>query len=145
MYTDTITLFNFQKSTSRWYATVLEGVDLNAAKAAILTDRGAQSTDETSLHVKYTEVDGMVKVGSKQYLPPKEWARKNDPANTITFARGNNAAFFIEGKWDGEGPVDDNEYTDGFWNYMNSYYDAVYSINSVAKYSVIPHFEIAAK
>lgn len=145
MYTDTITLFNFHKSTNCWYATVLEGVDLNTDKATIVTDRGAQSTDETALHVKYSEIDGVVMVGDKPCLNPKEWAQKDDPKNTITFARGNKAAFFIEGKWDGANPVNDNDYTDGFWNYMNSHYDAVYSINSVARYSVIPHFEIAAK
>lgn len=75
------------------------------------------------------------------WIPPKEWANQvNDLLDdTITFASGD---FFWDGEW-AQGPVNDEDYRDGFYTYMNSQYDFVYRITSVGgPYTVIPHFEI---
>ena len=44
-----------------------------------------------------------------------------------------------------EGPIPDDEYRSGFFNYMNKEHDDVFAISSVSKFNLIPHFEIAAK
>ena len=44
-----------------------------------------------------------------------------------------------------DGPICDNDYKSGFFNYMNKTYDNVFAITTVSKFNLIPHFEIAAK
>lgn len=49
------------------------------------------------------------------------------------------------GEWDG-GTVNDEDYRDGFYHYMNAAKDFVFKITSVGgPYTVIPHFEILGK
>lgn len=149
MYSDVITLFNRYDmgGDDVWHPTVLRGVDLNIDKAAIVAKYGENATDNARLHVRYTSDDGVVKIGGKTYLPPKEFKAQNSAvaAKCITFATGQNFDFFIVGEWKGGEPVDDVEYIDGFYNFCNNIYDYCFAITSVAQYSVIPHFEIMAK
>lgn len=155
MYSDVITLFNRRKTEGGdvWYPTILRNVYLNADRGAIIAKYGEQSTDNASLHVKYSTPEGKPVVTGhdgegntleKVYYPPKEWARLESFSDTITFGDGNEFDFFAVGEWADE-PIQDNDYVDGLYNYMNSRYDHVYAITSVAKYSVIPHFEILAR
>ena len=149
MYADTITLFNRRSGTDGdvWFPTILRGVDLNNDKAAIVAKYGEQSADNARLHIKFTESNGSTFVGEKRYYPPKEWANleADEQKDSITFAGGSAFDFFILGVWDDSQPIDDDGWLDGFYNYMNARFDYVFSITSVAKYSVIPHFEIMAK
>lgn len=149
MYADTITLFNrYDTGTDDlWLPTVLHGVDVNADKAAIIAKYGENSSDTARLHIKYIADSGIVKIGDKAYLPPKEWkAQSEEQATaTITFASGQNFDFFILGEWHQTEPINDADYTDGFYNFANTVFDNCFAITSVAKYSVIPHFEIMAK
>lgn len=151
MYSDTVTLFNRYEEGENvmWYPTILRNVDLNVDRAAMVAKYGEQTTDNAALHVKYTPKNGEVLIGGKRYLPPKLWANQkaSELPGTITFTGGTNFDFFIAGEWDDTEKVKDyeNEWIDGFYNYMNKRYDYVFSINSVAQYSVIPHFEITAK
>ena len=148
MYTDVITLFNRHKTADGdvWYPTVLKGVDLNIDKAAIIAKYGDQSADNARLHVKYSLENGAVIISGKKYYSPKEWDRQADEdlPGSLTFTGGNDFDFFIEGEWY-EDAINDNDYLDGFYNYMNTRFDFVFAVTSVAKYSVIPHFEIMAK
>ena len=143
MYADTITLFN-KKPGSRgqadvWYPTIVENVDLNIDRAAILAKYGPESQDSAVLHIRYKTDSRGVVVADKPWLPPKEWDGTED---AVTFAQGD---FFFKGKWEG-GIVTDEDYPDaGFYGYMNKNNDYVFLISSVAKYSVIPHFEIMGK
>ena len=156
MYADVITLFNRRKEESGevWYPTIIRNVDLNADKGAIIAKYGEKSTDTASLHVRFTPSgegdfilchDGEGNELRKRYYPPKEWGRLDNFTDTITFQDGNDFDFFAVGAWADE-PIRDLDYVDGgLYNYMNKWYDHVYAITSVAKYSVIPHFEILAK
>ena len=143
MYKDTITIFN-KKPGSRttpdtWYPTVIEGVDLNADRAAIMAKYGPESQDSAILHIRYTSDSRGILVAEKPWMPPKEWDGTED---ALTFAPGD---FFYKGMWDG-GIVTDEDYpADGFYGYMNETHDYVFTVSSVAKYSVIPHFEIMGK
>ena len=143
MYNDVITLFN-KKPGGRgqpdiWYPTVIEDVDLNIDRAAIMAKYGAESQDSASLHIRYSKNDKGITVAGKPWMPPKEWDGTED---AITFATGD---FFYKGKWEGGIESDEDYSADGFYGYMNKTKDYVFTISSVAKYSVIPHFEIMGK
>lgn len=116
---------------------------------------GPDSTDNAQLHIPFVDKDGkrvVVDASGKElpWLPPKEWRQQvNDLLDdSITF--NPTTDFFMAGAWDGEGPVDDSDYTDrryeGFYAFMNAEKDFVYLISSVGgPYKVIPHFEILGK
>lgn len=148
MYSETVTIFNRYESRlgDMWYPTVLNGVNLVSDKSAIVQRYGEQSKDNVVLNVKYTTLNDCIFVDGKQYMTPKEWDRQvNDMLpETITFTPGEKFDFFIVGKYSEE-IVNDDDYRDGFYNYMNNQFDDVYAITSVSKLSVIPHFEIVGK
>lgn len=151
MYKDTITLFN-RKPGERgqgdtWFPTVIQNVNLNIDRAAILAKYGAEIQDNAVLHIRYRNENGEITIAcdsktEKQWMPPKEWDKTED---SVTFTSGNDFDFFWKGEWTG-GIVTDAEYLDeGFYNYMNRTKDYVFAVSSVAMYSVIPHFEIMGK
>ena len=141
MYHDTITLFNRKKNSDSdvWYPTIIENVNLNIDKAAILAKYGAESQDKVMLSIRY-KTDGQdVIIAGKPWMPPKMWDGTED---SVTF--NPDGDFFWKGEWTG-GIVADDGYTDGFYSYMNNTHDYVFAISSVAQYSIIPHFEIMGK
>ena len=150
MYSDTVTVFNryvdsFKNTT--WYPSVIKGVNLNIDKAAIVAKYGAESKDNAVLNIHYHTVDGQVFVDGKPYLPPKEWERQTNDmlAESITFASGTDFDFFMLGEYPVKEPIKDEDFKNGFFEEVKKEYDYVFSITSVAKYSVIPHFEIMGK
>jgi len=149
MYGRTITLFNRYDSRlgDTWYPTVLNDVDLNIDKASIIAKYGPESSDRASLHVRYEKKNGIIYVGEKQWMPPKQWdGQTNDKlADSLTFTDGVNFDFFYAGEWP-ENPIPDNDYVNGFYDYMNAKNDFVFAISSVGgPYVLIPHFEILGK
>ena len=151
MYKDTVTLFNRYTTKDRkivWYPTVLRGVNLNVDKASIIVKYGTNSQDNAVLNVKYQVSDGAIMVSEKPYLLPKEWKNQSEDilADSLTFTPGTQEFdFFYVGEWANEDVISDDDYTSGFYSYMNKNYDEVFAITSVAKFSVIPHFEVVAK
>lgn len=138
MYRDTVTVFNRYNGT--WKGTVLHNVDLNADRAMMLRQYGENSQDRSKLHLKYTETNGHYCVDGKMFVAPAEYSGAD---GTFTLAEGNDMSFYMEGT----APIlsaFDSAYLDGFFDYMNSHYD-VFAITSVARYSVIPHFEIVGR
>lgn len=150
MYKDTITLFNRYTTKERkvyWYPTILHGVNLNIDKASIIAKYGSNSQDNAVLNVKYHSGGDTVMVGDKQWLSPKEWKKQSEDllSRSITFATGKEEFdFFYAGEWESEEPIADDDYN-GFYSHMNKTYDNVFSITSVAKFSMIPHFEVVGK
>lgn len=157
MHSDTVTIFNFYESNTAaiWYPHVLSGVHLETDRGQIMKLYGPDSTDNAQLHIPFVDKDGkrvVVDASGKElpWLSPKEWRKQvNDLLDdSITF--NPTTDFFMAGTWDGEGPVDDADYTDrryeGFYAFMNAEKDFVYLISSVGgPYKVIPHFEILGK
>lgn len=146
MYSGTITLFNHYKSRlgDMWYPTVIHGVNIQIDKAAIIAKYGSESKDNAILNIHYNTVNGQIMIDGKPYFPPKEWERQtNDKLpETITFTSGVDFDFFMLGEYPTTNPIADDDYIDGFYNYVNDEYDFVFAITSVAQYSAIPHFEI---
>ena len=145
MYIDTITLFNRKKAKGgrdTWYATMLENVNLNIDRGAVVKAYGEQSVAKVILNVK---LDGREICGLR-YMLPKEWQRQADPTGTITFQSGENADFFLLGEWDGDTVISDDGYgVAGFRDYMERNHDRVYEVASVSEFSVIPHLEVTGK
>ena len=150
MFKDTITVFNSYEDSLKnitWYPTVIHGVNLLIDKAAIIAKYGAESKDNAVLNIHYHTVDGQVFVDGKPYLPPKEWERQTNDmlAESITFASGTDFDFFMLGEYPVKEPIKDEDFKNGFFEEVKKEYDYVFSITSVAKYSVISHFEIMGK
>lgn len=153
MYDKTVTIFNFYNSKtagfSYWYPHILSGVDLITDHGAILKKYGPDSTDNAALHIAYTPDGDMTMVQQSDgsavpWMAPKAWAAQvnDDLPDSITFGPED---FFWQGEWTG-GVVVDDDYRNGFYQYMNSNRDNVYKITSVGgPYTVIPHFEILGK
>ena len=153
IYKQTVTLFNRVPQQYGeellWYPTVLEGVHLVIDHSSVWNQNGGAVTDNVRLHIRYLVKNGKVVVGQKPYYLPKDYRRLERPEDAITFGYGNNDDFdfFVEGVFtEYDGPVPDSiEPRMGFYNYMNKKYDNVFAITSVAKYNLIPHFEIMAR
>ena len=148
MYSDTVTIFNRYESRlgDMWYPTVLRGVNFMSDRSAIVQKYGEQSKDNAVVNVRYDNVNGKVFVVGKEYFPPKEWDRQTNDmlAETITFTPGEKFDFFYLGEYSEE-PISDDDYMEGFYDYMNSTFDGVFAITSVSKLDLIPHFEITGK
>lgn len=151
MYESKITVFNryVTKQGEYWYAKVLSNVDLIVDKAAVNAVYGTESSDTAKLHIKYeNNGEDVVIDGVYKYYPPKAWENlTNDRLeDAITFRSGKDFDFFMEGEYIAENPIDDSEYKDGFYNYINKEYDNVFAISSASNpYKVIKHFEIMGK
>lgn len=151
MYSDTVTIFNRKRpigfAGDIWYPTVLAGVDLNTARAAIAARYGYNCADKAILHIRWTDggPEAPVLVGDKPWDPPLLWRQREDPAGALTFAPGETFDFFIVGAWPDTAPVQDSDYSQGFYDHLNRTRDGVYAITSAAMFSVIPHFEITGR
>ena len=153
MYDKTVTVFNFYSSKtaglSYWYPHILSCVDLITDHGAILKKYGPDSIDNAALHIAYTQDGDKVMIRQSDgsavpWMAPKAWAAQvnDDLPASITFGPED---FFWQGEWTG-GMVVDDDYRNGFYQYMNSGRDNVYKITSVGgPYTVIPHFEILGK
>lgn len=148
MYQDTITLFNRVpggNAGDSFSPTIIRSVNLNIDRAAILAKYGPDSKDSAVLHIRYRNKEGEISIvcdskADKKWMSPKAWDRTGE---TITF--NPDGDFFIQGEWTG-GIVSDADYgPDGFYSHMNRTHDYVFAVSSVARYSVIPHFEIMGK
>ena len=149
MYNRTITVFNrsgSEKNGFVWFPTVIDGVYLIIDKGAGMVKTGLAEANKANLHIQYISVGGKVLVVGKPYMLPKEWNTQSDEekATSITFNEG--CDFFIDGEYAEKVIVEDESiYTNGLLSYMKSKYDNVFKINTVGKYSLIPHFEIGSE
>ena len=140
MYNKTVTVFNRYKSKQlgiTWYPHVIHECYFNADKGANISKTGLENADTAKLHVPYVGDY----IGDLKYLTPKEWDRQTNDKykTTITFSEGED--FFVLGEFP-EITVNESDYPEGFFQYMNNLYDDVYRITTVGKYTLIPHFEI---
>lgn len=152
MYNDTITLFNrYPNRTTgdKWYPTVIQGVDLNMDRAALIKTMGIDSSDTVSLHIKYSrDTENNILIGDKKYVLPKEYMTVSidEISDYITFKSGKEFDFFFVGEWADSEPILDDDYRNGFYDHMNSEYDNVFAISTASgAYDLIPHFEILGK
>jgi len=145
MFDTTITLFNRYHSRlgDVFYPHKIEGCQVRMDKASIRAKYGESSSDNAIVHIPVK--NGCV--GGLRVLQPKEWAGQvnEELANNITFNDGQYFDVIIVGETEFNEPVTDEDYRDGFYNYVNERFDNVFAVTGVAKYNAIPHYEIMAK
>lgn len=137
MYEKTITLFNHyvNGTTDEWRATVLHNVDLIVDRSVIVGRYGAESKDKGVLHIRYSGNE----IEDHTYFDPKDYNGQG-----ITFQTGEKFDFILDGVWSGSATVSDSAYANGFYDHMNRN-ERVFSLSTVTKYTLIPHFEITVK
>ena len=150
MYRDTITLFNRYESRlgDMWFPTVLNGVNLNIDRASVVARMGAESNDKVIVNIRYMNINGVKTIEGKEYKTPKIWDGQvvEELPNTLTFTTDpDKFDFFVVGEYGDGQPINDDDYPDGFFDYMSNAFDYVFAITSVSEFSVIPHFEITGK
>ena len=139
MYRDTVTLFCRRSSGNKtyWIPYILHNVDFNADKARILNTYGENSQDRALLHLA---LRGR-KCNGLKYVFPKEYSGAVDE---FTLKSGKDFDFFVLGEYSFS-TVDDDDYKDGFFNYIKKTLDNVFMITSAAEFSIIPHIEVTAR
>lgn len=149
MYNDTVTVFNRYVDSLEntiWHPHVLSGVNLAIDKSVVVSEYGETSKDNAVLNVSYKKVNGVVMVGEKPYLSPKNWERQTNDMlpKTITFSsESTQFDFFMLGDYGSEEPIFDEN--GDFYSEMKKDYDYVFAITLVAMLKNIPHFEITGK
>ena len=140
MYDSTITLFNFHEKSGKWFSTIISKADLLVNKSSSSTSGGINGEDSIEIIVKCTPAKA---VNGKDYLPPKQYAKCDDPQNYFTFRPESD--FIYDGEWSSSQEILDDDYDEGFYHAMNDEYDGVYMITSAAFFSLLPHFEIGGR
>lgn len=146
MFSDTITVFNFQEDKTNgsriWYATVLSGVEVQINKGSNVRISGLESADSVSLHIPLTKANEEWFADGIQYLKQKAWFALEDKSGTFTLNPAKD--FFALGNY-GTKEYQDDDYNRGLLEYMNAKYDDVYKITTVDVYKTIPHIEAGGK
>ncbi len=149
MFTDTITVFNRYESRlgDKWYPSVIHKANVQMDKGAMMAKYGSESKDSVMVAIHYIPDGTERKISGKTYVGPKKWDElpEEELENHITFKNGTAFDFFMLGEYENAGPIADEDYTDGFYNYINQTHDNVFAITSIGLYSVVPHFEILGK
>lgn len=139
MFTDVVTIFNYhgdkKNASAYWYPTVLEGVELQVGKGINISKSGNESADSAKLHIK---INADIQ---KAYKKPKEYSALDDKVGCFTLKPDD---FFMDGAFDNT-PINEEDYPNGFFEYMKSKYDDVYNITTVDVFKTIPHFEVGGK
>lgn len=139
MFTDTVTIFNYyedkKQGIAMWYPTVLDGVELQITKGINISKSGNDAADGASIHIKINENI------RKTYRKSKEYKALEDKQEYFTLKPGD---FFMNGGYEVT-PISEEDYPNGFFEYMKSKHDDVYNITTVDVFKSIPHFEVGGK
>lgn len=128
MFTDTVTIFHYHNGF--WLPFTVHGAELQYSSAAKSENSGASSDDGALLFIPICND----RIGEYTYVLPEDF---NGEEGYITFADGD---FFVQGICTGS--VSDDDYTDGYYAYMNERSSECFRIVSVKRFKLIPHFEI---
>lgn len=128
MFTDTVTIFHLHEGS--WAAFVVHGAWLQSAEGISTQSSGTSSGDGALLFLPLIgdRISGLT------YVPPEEFTGAEDQ---VTFRCGD---FFVSGAF--PGAASDEDYTDGYYSYMNERCGGCFRIVSVKRFKLIPHFEL---
>lgn len=135
MFDGVITIFNYDKKADKFYATVLDNVEIQELSAAGLIKTGSADADTVNIHIPYSE----------KYRKPLVWQTSDDKTGFFTFNAKNKKDFIYCGKWEDSKVISDDDYKGDFYAYMSGNFDNVYMISTVAAYNTIPHWEVGVK
>lgn len=145
MFDRTITLYNYKRSEATWRGNVINGCTLVATESASDNTRGTGSTSNVNIHV-HCNPDRTVKTQAgavKRFIPPKEYQSLNAIVNEVTFTP--EVDFIVVDRAMDELTVDDTNFENGFYHYMNNTYDNVFMVTNATWYNLIPHFVVGGR
>lgn len=149
MWRDTIVVFCKRVSNSgdMWFPYYIKGVDVNTDASWLMRNYGEEMAANINLHIPCAIKDDVISIANYTYLKPKEWATKgtDEKADYITFDGGLDNCIVLHGDYDFPEPIMDDDYRQGFFQYLKNNYDGVYQIISARMYSMIPHFELVGR
>lgn len=139
MYDQTINLYCLNGGT--WRKATISGVDVGVAKATGPTTQGERNADGVILLVNCAADKSIITRDNRtlRYLERKAYAASAAPASAYTFTE---PSFFIVGDTTLPDTAVDDDYDEGFYSYVNAYYDHVYRVTSASWYGLLPHFEV---
>ena len=135
MFSNTVTLFNYDETNNSYYSTLITNVELQSNYRASFTDESTVDNDLTLLIVKYQVENGSKKVPGteKSFLTPKVWESTQDKSDVFTIQPGRD--FFAKGDLTGISDIDYEE--------LKNTYDDVFFIQSLKDFEDdLKHFEI---
>lgn len=135
MFSNKVTLFNYDETNNFYYSTLLTNVELQSNYRTNFTDESTVDNDLTLLIVKYRVENGTKKVQGteKSFLTPKVWESTQDKSGVFTIQSGRD--FFVKGDLTNLNDIDYEE--------LKNTYDDVFFIQSVKDFEDdLKHFEI---
>lgn len=137
MFSSTITLFNYEESTDKFYPTLFTGTELQPDYKTRFTENTTQDMDMSLLIIKYYISDNKIYSygNTKSYKTPKSWDNLTtaNKSNYFTFQTGRD--FFVLGDYSTTVNVD--------YELFKSQNDDVFFINNVKVFrDDLKHWEI---
>ena len=147
MFDRTVTLFNYMKSTGKWYSTVIRNCTLEAEESSSDSTRGTNSTSNVRIHL-HCDRNKVFQTerGAVPYVPTKDYQTLTPSGSSVyglTFTPERD--FLVVGKEMTVSAVPDADYESGFYHYVNDLEDDVYMITNATWYSLIPHFVVGGR
>ena len=147
MFDRTVTLFNFLKSDGKWYSTVIKNCTLEDTESSSDSARGRNSTSNVRIHLHCNSQQVFKTTrGNIPYVPTKEYQNLTAVSGRVkglTFTP--EVDFLVVGKEMKENAVLDDNYENGFYNYVNKTVDDVYMVTNSTWYSLLPHFVVGGR
>lgn len=141
MFPHTITLYNVSENQATFQQevniTVLNGVLLDASRAANVRESGMESADAVNLYIPFSveAVDGIT-LSPKKYASPKIYDAEEDKSGFWTLQ--NSDCFFVKGNV---------VQPDRDFQYINQNFDDVYRVTSMDEkdFGGLKHLEVGGR
>ena len=144
MFDRTVTLFNFHESDKKWYGSVIKKCSLADTYSSSKNGYGYNNAGSANIHFHCSK-DKIFNTtrGTKMYLDPMEYQKKEFVGKYLTFNPERD--FVVIDVEVEDAVVDDSDYENGFYDFMNRNLDNVHMITNAAWYNLLPHFVVGTK
>ena len=144
MFDRTVTLFNFHKSDRKWYSTVVKGCSLSDTYSSSKGGYGTANTGSANIHFHCSKSQVFRCGGkTKKYLDPMIYQKTENVGKYLTFTPEVDFVVIDEAVTDTG--INDGDYENGFYHFMNEHLDNVHMITNSAWYNLLPHFVVGTK
>ena len=146
MHSDTVTIFNYyedkKKDIAYWYPTTLNNVEAQVSEGLSVIKTGNENANSLWLSIPLISVNNELYADGVKYLKNKRYAASEDKSDCFTVKKND---FVVLGAYESDSVINDDDYKDGFFQYMKSTHDDVYNINTIDEYKGIRHIEIGGR
>ncbi|MCK9544314.1 MAG: hypothetical protein M0R03_20025 [Novosphingobium sp.] len=137
MFSSTVTVFNYDEPTDKFYPTLFTGVEFQPDYKINFTNNSTQDMDMSLLIIMYY-IDGnnVLSYGNnKPYKPPKAWENLKTACKSKYFTFQTGRDFFVLGDYTSS--------TNADYELFKTEHDDVFFINSIKNFrDELKHFEI---